>query len=269
MHPRLFHSLALIEPILQRDSPPGPNAAFFASYRPDLWPSREEAEASFRKNSYFRSWEPRVLEKYCQYGLRDTPTALHPTDANSGAVTLTTSKHQEAWSYVRPNFTPRSTDPHDHLERLISPDLDPSSERACRFSRAEPAQMLQNLPYVRPSILWIFGSRSRINPENLQDEKMARTGTGTGGNGGVKAGRVEKAIVENGSHMLPFEKVQECAVILGPWFEKKVEDFEAEETFHREHRRGKSEQDMLVMSKQWLTGVRAKPGTQRPIKEHL
>lgn len=53
MHPRLFHSFALIEQIIQRDPPPGPNVAFSTSYRSDLWPSRGEAEASFQKSTFF------------------------------------------------------------------------------------------------------------------------------------------------------------------------------------------------------------------------
>ena len=130
-------------------------------------------------------------------------------------------------------------------------------------------QMLQNLPQIRPSILWIFGSRTHINSLILQDEKVSLTGTGIEGNGGVKAGTVEKAIIENGDHMVPLERVKECAMVLGRWFEKKVEEFGAEETFHREHKRGKSEREMLVTSKQWLTSVREKSDIKGPIKEHL
>lgn len=98
-------------------------------------------------------------------------------------------------------------------------------------------QTLQNLPNIRPNILWIFGSRSRINRMNLQNEKITLAGTGIGGNGGMKAGRVEQAVVENGSLMAPFENIQECAVILGHWFEKKIKKFETEKTFHSEHRK--------------------------------
>lgn len=96
---------------------------------------------------------------------------------------------------------------------------------------------------------------------------MPLTGTGIGGSGGVKAGRVEKAIIENGGYMVTLERVKECATVLGRWFEKKIEEPGAEETFHRERKRGKSEREMLVTSKLWLTGVREKSDIKRPITE--
>jgi pimeloyl-ACP methyl ester carboxylesterase len=276
IHPRLFHSLALIEPVIQRNSPSGPNAAFLTSHRPDLWPSRSKAEASFRSNPFFKTWESRVLDKHLQYALRDTPTALYPastlagsTKATPGAVTLKTTKHQEAWSYVRSNFAPQSADPIDPIERLLSPDLDPADSGTYLFHRAESILALQGLPNIRPRVLWVFGARSHINTPALQDEKMALSGTGIGGSGGVRAGMVEKAVVEEAAHMVPFEKVQECAVLLARWLEKQIDSFRAEEVFYREHKSGKSEREMLAMSKEWLKGVRQKADTRRPIKGKL
>jgi hypothetical protein len=276
MHPRIFHSLALIEPIIQRSPPSGPNAAFLTSYRPDLWPSRSEAEASFRSSPFFMTWESRVLDRYLQYALRDTPTVLYPASTLAGstkptpsAVTLTTTKHQEAWSYVRSNFAPQSADPIDPTERLLSPDLDLTDSGTYLFHRAESIHALQALPHMRPRLLWVFGARSHINTPDFRDEKMAVSGTGIGGNGGTKAGMVEKAVVEGAAHMVPFEKVRECAILLAHWLEKQIETFRAEEAFHREHENGKSEREMLAMSKEWLKGVRQKADARRPVKEKL
>lgn len=276
IHPRLFHSLALIEPVIQRNSPAGPNAALPTSYRADWWDSRDAAEASLRRNPFFKTWEPRVLEKYLLYGLRETPTLIYPaevsgspTKAASGAVTLTTTKHQEAWSYLRSNFAPQKSDPYDHAERLISPDLDRTREGTYLFHRAEALLSLQDLPQVRPSIIWIFGGRSPINTPTLQNEKMALSGTGIGGSGGVEAGMVEKAVVDEAGHLVPFEKVQECAAILSRWLDNQVQRFNAEKQFYREYQSGKSERDMLVLSKDWLQGVRTKSDTKRPMKGKL
>lgn len=271
IHPRLFCGLALIEPVIQRDSPSGPNAALPTSYRPDLWSSRSKAERSFRNNPFFKVWQPRVLDKYLQYGLRDTPTALYDSssEATPGAVTLTTTKHQEAWSYVRSNFAPKSLDPNDPTQRLLSPDLDPTNEGAYLFHRAESILALQGLPHLRPSVLWVFGSQSPINTPELQDEKMALSGTGLGGNGGVITGRVERVIIQDAAHMVPFEKVEDCAVALADWLKKQMGEFKAAKKFHEEFERGKSERDMLAVSKQWLKGVRQKSDTKRPLKGKL
>ncbi|KAL2059537.1 hypothetical protein ABVK25_000830 [Lepraria finkii] len=177
IHPLLFHSLALIEPVIQAAAPAGPNVALFSSFRPDLWPSRHAAEESFRKNKVFQRWDSRALDKYLQYGLRETPTALYPQESKNGPVTLTTTKHQEAWSYLRSNFISM---PDDDQARLVAPDLD-AENRTHLVHNPQMVQVLANLPSVRPNVLWIFGGSSPINTPALQDEKMTRTGIGVGG----------------------------------------------------------------------------------------
>ncbi len=267
IHPRLFHTLALNEPIIQNAPPSGPNAAYFTSSRSDLWPSREKAQALFRKNPFFKHWDLRAFDLFLQYGLRDTPSAIYP-EAAAGAVTLMTTKHQEAWSYVRSNFTAQSTDRQDPTERLVSPDMDPDNEGSYLFHRAEPCLALQSLPHIRPSTLWIFGAKSPINTPALQVEKLALTGTGVGGSGGEKAGRVTKIDLDAG-HMAPLERVKETAETLARWLEKELERFKKEEIFYRNYNSGKSERHMMVLSKQWMAGVRQKANIKRPIKGKL
>ena len=266
IHPRLFCSLALIEPVLFADwTPYGPNPALPTSYRPDLWPSRDKAEVSFRKNPFFKTWDARVLDNYLNYNLRETPTATYPIP---GMVTLTTTKHQEAWAYVRSNFTPQLAE-HDPLQQLLSPDVDPKDTGKYVFTRAEDILAAKGLPHLRPSLLYIFGSQSPLNSPAGQDEKMAVTGTGLGGSGGAKAGRVEKAVVEGSAHMTPMDKTKECAVLLGCWFIKEMERFKAEELFFQNYNSGKSERDKLVVSKQWLDYVRHGFDIVRPLKGKL
>ena len=137
------------------------------------------------------------------------------------------------------------------------------------FHRPEMAITFENLPKVRPNVLWVFGGSSPLNPEEAQNEKVARTGTGIGGNGGVRAGSVETVVVEDGGHMLPFEKVEKCAAALAAWLQKQIEDFEAVEKFYREHPSGRSEREMLVVSKLWLDNLRLKPRTKRTDKSKL
>ena len=260
-----------MEPVIQRNPPPGSNAALPTSYRPDLWSSRTKAEMSIRKSPYFKVWQPRVLDKYLQYGLCATPTALYASsnEAPPGAVTLTTTKHQEAWSFLRSNFAPQPLDPYDPIEGLLSPDLDLANGGKLLFHRPESVLALEGLTRLRPSILWIFGSQSPINTSELQDEKMVLSGTGLGGNGGVKAGKVEKVIIQGAAHNLPFEKVEDCAVVLARWLEKQIDGFNAAKKFYEEFERGRSERDMLAMSKQWLKNVRQPSDSERPVKGKL
>ena len=259
LHPRLFHGLALLEPVIQRGPPSGPNAALPSSLRRDLWPSRSAAEISLRKGRFFKNWDSRALHNYLQYSLRETPTALFPTAAESGSVTLTTTKHQEAWSFVRSNFVSMAD---EHQARLVSPDLD-AENAAYLFHCPEMVLTFQILPNVRPNVLWIFGALSPINTVASQAEKVARTGTSLGGNGGVAAGKVEKEIVENGGHMLTFENMQKCASLLALWLKNQIEDFKTAEGFLQEHDSGKSERDMMEVSKLWLQNVWLKPHERR------
>lgn len=152
----------LMEPIVQNAPPSGPNAAYLTSYRPDPWPSRSDAQLSFRQNRFFQIWDPRVFDRYLQFALRNAPTALYP-EAVPDAVKLTTTKHQVAWSYVRSNFTPRPTNPHHTVDHLVAPDLDFFNEGSYLFHRVESCLALRALPYARPTILWIFGAKSFIN----------------------------------------------------------------------------------------------------------
>ena len=230
----------------------------------------------------FSAWDSRVLHKFVEHGLRETPTLLYPTATDpddetkaepvkDGSVTLTTSKHQEAWSYLRSNFSPRrSSNPNsDEQERLMSPDLDPSIQGARLFHRAEVVLSNIHLPQLRPRVLWIFGARSPINSQDLQKEKMTRTGIGVGGSGGVEVGKVEKVVVPKTAHLVMFERVDKSAAILADWLRKQSQTFREEEEFYSKSSSGKSEKNMLVMSDQWLRGVRQKRDAERPVREKL
>lgn len=98
---------------------------------------------------------------------------------------------------------------------------------------------------------------------------MTLSGIGIGGNGRAKVGVVEKAVIEEATHMVPFEKVKECAAVLARWLEKQIDRFRAEEAFYREYRSRKSEREMLAMSKEWLKSVLQKADARRSVKGKL
>ena len=223
---------------------------------------------------FFRAWDARVFDKYLEFGLRELPTALYrgpemTTAVSPSAVTLTTTKHQEAWSYVRPIFAPLSVDSADSKERLINPELDPLAEDTQIFTRPESMLTLLNLPQLRPSVLWVYGARSPINVAPRQHEKMNCTGTGVGGSGGAKLGRVEQVILEGAAHLIPFEQVKECAETIVGWLEKEMQRYREDKLFYETYRSGKSQRDMLVLSKQWMKAVRQNSDVKRPDKEKL
>lgn len=103
----------------------------------------------------------------------------------------------------------------------------------------------------------------------LQDEKMELSGPGVGGSGGVRAGRVKKAVIEESGHLAPFEKVQECASKIARWLKDQVDDFNVEQRFYSDFHSGKSERGMSVMSEDWLKSVRPNGDITRPVKGKL
>ncbi|KAF7945497.1 hypothetical protein EAE96_010264 [Botrytis aclada] len=270
MHPRLFTSLILLEPIIQSAPPPGMNVARSSSYRPDLWPSLSAASDAFRQNKFFAGLDPRVLDRILKFGIRRIPTSLYPITeiAKEGAYTLTTTKHQEVWSFLRPNFEGR--DAHasqNRLDHLLFPDIH-VAQRGLLFYRPEIAIAEEYLTYLRPSVLYIFGAKSVFSAPDQQNEKMERTGSGLGGSGGVKMGQVEKHVFENLGRMASLEDVRGCINVIGEWMDKKLNQFKADEEALKNIDPQKSTNDMLIMSQKWLELVKL-PMAHKPSKANI
>ncbi|KAH8990763.1 Alpha/beta hydrolase fold-1 [Lactarius akahatsu] len=89
----------LIEPMfVHRDNFTGVEKFLLkgALKRSDVWPSREGAYKLLRERS-LKSWDPRVVDIFVKYGLRELPTLTHP-DKTQG-VTLSCTKAQEFATY--------------------------------------------------------------------------------------------------------------------------------------------------------------------------
>lgn len=258
MHPRLFTSLILLEPIVQSSPPPGPNVARSSSYRVDLWLSLSAASDAFRQNKFFAGLDPRVLDNILKHGIRKIPTSLYPLSetVKEGACTLTTTKHQEVWSFLRPNFEGRDAQSsQNRLDHLLFPDIS-MAQRGLLFYRPEISIAQEYLAYLRPSVLYIYGAQSYLSAPDRQNEEMERTGSGLGGSGGVKMGQVEKHVFENLGHMVPLEDVRGCTKVIGEWMEKKLTQFKVDEEALKKYDPQKSTNDMLIMSQKWLDLVK-------------
>ena len=263
MHPRLLSTLVLIDPVFLDQSPDvGAPPALLTIPRRDIWDTREKAESSLRKA--FRSWDPRAVDKYLQYGLREVPTPLYDSTRNkdiaSAAVTLTTTKHQEAWMYAQTNLEPREAG----LDRLLLPDWDPLIELPHISSRPECLITMRNLPLIRPSVLYVFGEKSHLAPTKEQDKKVSRTGVGTGGSGGAEEGRVEKSVVPKASHLVVFERPNETASAAADWIRRWREGWLADEETMRKYGTKISEDGMLRMSKAWMDAATVPVDAPRP-----
>ncbi|GAD98777.1 toxin biosynthesis protein [Paecilomyces variotii No. 5] len=262
IHPRLLSTLILFEPVILEVAFGGPTPAIMASRRRDFWESPEKAAESLNKG--LRTWDPRARDRYLRFGLRGVPTPLYNPAKDpkvpQTAVTLTTTKHQEAWNFSIPNLESES------LDRLLLPDWDPEQERPYLFSRPECWSAMRNLPFVRPSVLWIFGGRSFLSLPDAQDSKMRVTGTGIGGSGGAAKGMVEKAVLPKGNHTLVFENPDWCASVTADWVRRWFKGWLEDEKFWREYKSKSSDAEGLRLSKEAFQIAQLPVGTKRAEK---
>ena len=249
MHPRLLSTLVLLDPVIQEyaSSPTGPNPVRLATFRRDFWPSRAEAEDAMRKQKYYQSWDPRVLDRWLQFGLRDTPSPLYP---DKSGVTLTTTKHQECFTFMRPSWDGLSEDGNTLLNRDLVPDMCMDNPIKYPLYRPEPPNTLVRLGELRPSVLYLFGETSNMSPPRFRNQKMETTGMGVGGSGGAKAGRVKEILMEGLGHLVAMEAPGKCAEEAGNWLGREVQRFAKERESYQEWTK-RSLASKSTMSEEW------------------
>ncbi|PWY90687.1 alpha/beta-hydrolase [Aspergillus heteromorphus CBS 117.55] len=223
IHPRLFTSLVLIEPVIAKDviDGKGPIFAKLSLARKDVWPSRSHSAAYFKKG--YKKWDARVLDLWLKHGLRDLEDISTP-DPESRPVTLATTKHQEVAQYLRSNFPNRrpldiDNDPDTQFSHdpSLYPDIIGPSSGIYPFYRLEPILLWKMIKHLRPSVLYLFGDQSPVSTPTMRAEKLHRTGKGIGGSGGYKTGRVKEVTIPNTGHHLPFEDVSGVSEATAEW----------------------------------------------------
>lgn len=229
MHPRLFSNLILLEP--QITIIPMRNLVQFVkqALQPDLWSSRQEAEASIRKNLFYKRWDPRVLNRYIQLLFRDTPTTLYP-GAPAGSVTKRTSNAQAFFSTAKRNYQNISMQgrPASAEERRINPDVDSRAPFQYPWYASAPRQAFYMLPTLRPAVHFIHGEQSPSSFREMRKARVESCGIGYGGNGGIELGRVKESLLPSG-HFLPFDMVRETGKIISDYLNDEIpswKDFE-------------------------------------------
>ena len=252
LHPRLLHSLVLVDPIFQRDLGLHTTFAKLSTFRRDVWPSRKVAEDKFRSNKFYQQWDPRVLEKWLQHGLRELPTEQYPdlpeSKGGSGPpVTLVTTAAQEVYFYVRAAY---QDDRLLQLGRDPREDIHPDDRIGIPFSRPESQELYRRIAELIPSVMYIFGNKSEASPPEFQQDKMDRTGTAFNGNGGAAKGRVESAVLDCG-HLVAMEKPTECAEASANFIDRELRRWEEEERQRREIWDSMSRRERVDINDRW------------------
>ncbi|KAI9840690.1 MAG: hypothetical protein M1837_001366 [Sclerophora amabilis] len=272
IHPRLLSTLVLLDAVAVHTPPPStrPTPHQASAFRRDFWPSRAEAEDSFRKSKFYQRWDSRVLNLWLQHGLRPTPTPLFPAHVTStsgssassdtGPVTLKTPKHQEVFTFQRPNF--HGQDPATGaliINRVTHPDLDPAIDGTSALYRPEPILIMKNLPNLRPSVLYIFGGSSELSTPKLRADKMAETGVGMSGSGGAKEGRVQQVVLEGVGHLVAMEAVVECAENAARWVGSEMRRWREEDATFRKEWGKLGRREKTTLSDEWREKVGGDP----------
>ena len=272
IHPRLLTSLVLIDPTIQTTFPADQDRSRISNpqastFRRDHWPSRAEAISSVKKSKFYQSWDPRVLDLWIKYGLRSLPTAIYPkvhdgsdrSDNDDGPVTLTTTKHQEVFTFVRPNFDGVDVNGALIINRRTHPDLGLEGADTYPFYRPEPPAVFNDLPRLRPGALYIFGGQSELSTPDLRKQKMERTGTGVGGSGGAEAGRVREVVFEDMGHLIPMQAVARCAAAAGEWLTNDLKRWRGEEAEFKREWELKEKRARYTISEEWKNNIGGDP----------
>ena len=225
--------------------------------------------ASLVKRPFYQRWDTRVLEAFFQYGLRELPTSLYPEyEPNEDAkipVTLATTKHQEVWTYLRPNYQGRGAHGQKVFNRQLTPDMSPGRPYSHPFYRPESAETFHKLPSVRPSVLYIMGEESTLSDAECQRDKVKLTGTGTGGSGGLAEGQVSDVILPGIGHLVPMEAPDATAQETANWLERVLTAWKIEEeTFSQAHR-SKPKTHHLQVDDDWLHYIGSIPGRENKV----
>jgi hypothetical protein len=212
------------------------------------------------------------VEGYVKFGVRDVPTGDEDGNENGDgnrAITLTTSNAQEAWTFLRFNGAVPSPSPssREHISQGEStPNQAIDAKADFHASAPWPALAYELLPYIRPTVLYVFGSKSQMNVPARRAEKQQRTGARHGGSGGVAAGPnvVMADVLEGASHMLPLERVAETAGVVSGWVGEQVEVFRAERGFWEGFDgaiKSEEKEGVLGLSERWMRDVREPLGS--------
>jgi pimeloyl-ACP methyl ester carboxylesterase len=268
LHPRLFETIILIDPVIQNFEKIVPNGnmipAHLSAARRDRWPNRKAAEQSFKKSKFYKTWDPRVLDLWVQWGLRELPTKTYTEDmpgtdpyAQDGKeVTLTTTKAQEVFSFLRPiklaswggNEEALTKEEQKELYESVFVDVVPAWEKSATFYRLEPSLLFNMLGFVRPTVLYIFGEHSVVCPPAARKAKFEATGIAISGSGGAKKGKVKEIVIKDTGHLVAMEKVEDTADAIAPWVEETLSKWKRTEELLKKYWAGVSEKDQMTLS---------------------
>ncbi|KAF2717928.1 prolyl aminopeptidase-like protein [Polychaeton citri CBS 116435] len=252
-HPRLFTSLVLIDPPMTGAWVRTTGLIIQVTVdKPQWFPSQQAAMEATRKNPFFKRWDKRAVQRYCE-------TAWKKIGGGEGseAVSFTTSPQAELAHTVRANPNVIDNKSGSPEEQYLYPDVDWTTELSRPVYQPAIQKAFSFLPTLRPSALYIIGKGSQFTPPEVVEERTRITGSGVGGSGGVERGKVAQRVV-TGGHFLPMTNPVETAKFAAEWLSADLTEWrriESEwlERWHQKSLAEKQQQSPQVVKlfKQW------------------
>lgn len=103
--------------------------------------------------------------------------------------------------------------------------------------------------------MYVVGGTSEICSPETNQEKLAMTGTGVGGSGGVPAGRVGLVTLDKIGHLVAMEAPVRCAEIASSWLGPEMKRWRDEEDAFRKEWNKKSKIEKMTVDERWKAHV--------------
>ncbi|KAN0105880.1 prolyl aminopeptidase-like protein [Hyaloscypha variabilis] len=241
MHPSLFTSLVLIEPIISDNGSEAgvEKLALAAIRRRREWKSRAEAEAYFGKA--WGGWDPRVRQKW-------NSSALIPSDVNNvdGKTELAWARVQELHSYMNPS----------ELRDLAAGENAEGGKGRPAWT-PYPLQIWERIRDLGVHALFVCGAGSAQNSERIRKHWKGFTGTNEKFWSRGFQRRIELKIIGEGGHLVPLEAPTKCADSAGVWIEEEMKVWWKEWAKDRRWRQT-SEKDKGESIEKWMAGLKSR-----------
>ncbi|KAJ5900151.1 hypothetical protein N7495_004895 [Penicillium taxi] len=111
--------------------------------------------------------------------------------------------------------------------------------------------MWRSLPTLRPSVLYVGGEKAELTCWGILEQAAKFTGTGTGGSGGMEAGRVKNVLIPKVFHTVVLKKVADTAAVLAPWILTELEGWKQDERRIEENWEGLPSHEKSRPSSKW------------------
>lgn len=153
--------------------------------------------------------------------------------------------------------------PHDPL---VVPDMLDRLGPGQQSYRPEALLAAKLIPHLRPSALYLSGSRSPLCRRGVHAELARRTGTGFSGSGGMPHDRVGHVVIDSAGHSLPLEKPAVTAEAVMSWIQQEAHRWQQDEARIAAPWTGKSLGEKQTSPPEWMHAMDNLVGIERPAK---